>query len=517
MKTPIKKVLISVSDKSNIEDLAKFLNNQNMEIFSTGGTAKKLIEQGIPVKDISVLTGFPEILDGRVKTLHPKVHGGLLAKLDDKTHRQEMSDNGIESIDLIIVNLYPFVETLAKGASKEEIIENIDIGGPSMLRSAAKNYHFTTIVTDPNDYSILIEEIKNNAGATSLEFRFNMAKKAFNMTANYDAAISNWFNSLDNTVNDLPENYVLSGTLKQNLRYGENPHQNAAFYTYGSKCGIAASTQLQGKELSYNNINDADSALQIVMDFIEPTAVVVKHANPCGAAFANTIEEAYDKALACDPVSAFGGILAFNRPVTIALAEKISPLFAEAIIAPSVEPQALEILAKKKNLRILICDMTQVKNNSLMVKSVLGGFLVQDIDKKVITKDDTKLVSKRVPNEQELNDLVFAFKICKHVKSNAIVIVKNSATIGIGAGQMSRVDSVKIALMKANSINANLNGAVLASDAFFPFPDSVTIAANAGIKALIQTSGSIRDNEVIQEADKLEVSLLHTDIRHFKH
>ncbi len=517
MNIAIKRALISLSDKQNLDILASFLKSYNVEIISTGGTAQKLIEQGANVIEISKYTGFPEILSGRVKTLNPKVHGGLLARLDDQEHLKQMKENDIESIDLVIVNLYPFLKTLQSGAKKEDIIENIDIGGPSMLRSSAKNYEYTTVICDPEDYQDLMEEMKKHNGATSLEFRFRMAAKAFSLTASYDAYISNWFNS-QTTPNAFLGTFNLTAQLKETLRYGENPHQRGAFYITDSRYGIAAAQQLQGKELSYNNINDADSALQMVMEFNVPAAIIVKHANPCGAAMAETIEQAYDKALAADPVSAFGGILAFNREITKDLAEKISPLFVEAIIAPSICEQAKQILAKKKNLRILITNTTYPSNNPLSVKSVLGGLLIQEIDTVVIKPEDLKVVTKISPSEEQMADLLFAFKICKHVKSNAIVVAKNGTTVGIGAGQMSRVDSVKIALEKSIIDSENkANGSVLASDAFFPFADSIKIAAKSGIKAIIQPSGSIRDQEVIDAANDLGIAIVHTSVRHFKH
>jgi len=520
MLPPINRALISVSDKTGIEELAKFLNQKKIQIISTGGTAKKLRDAGVEVVDISDYTGFPEIMDGRVKTLHPKVHGGLLARLDDKEHVKAMEDNDISSIGLVIVNLYPFEDVVAKGADYEEAVENIDIGGPSMVRSAAKNHGFTTIITDPTDYEALQEELESNNGSTSVEFRKKMAAKAFARTALYDAAIGAWFAREQD--DSFPDTITLCAKKKQSLRYGENPHQNASFYVLNKAGGVAAANQTQGKELSYNNINDADAALSLLNEFEKPTAVIVKHANPCGVGFEENISLAYEKALSSDPLSAFGGIMAFNRNIDISLAEKLSSIFVEAIIAPDIEKDAAKILSKKKNLRILLNkNMTTEKHgHDLVVKSVVGGFLVQDVDNAKISRDDLKTVTKRAPTEEEIDNMLFAFSVCKHVKSNAIVLVKDKATIGIGAGQMSRVDSVRIASIKAADCKKNperANGSVLASDAFFPFADGLIEAAKAGVKAVIQPGGSMRDEEVIKAADENDIAMVFTGKRNFRH
>lgn len=518
MALKIKQALISVSDKTGLDELAIFLKTQGVEILSTGGTAKKLREAGLQVKDVSEHTGFPEIMDGRVKTLHPKIHGGLLAVLDNKEHVKAMQENDISSIDLVIVNLYPFEETVKSGAEFEHVIENIDIGGPSMVRSAAKNYAFTTIITDPNDYKQLIAEMTANSGATSEGFRKKLAAKAFAKTASYDAAISTWF--AKQCGEDFPQTFNLTAQLKQGLRYGENPHQAAAFYSYNDGFGIAQATQIQGKELSYNNINDADAALQLIAEFDQPAAVIIKHANPCGVAIGDNLLDAYKKALASDPVSAFGGILAFNRILEADLATEISQMFVEAIIAPDASEDAKEILSKKKNVRLLIAKNINNTAKSLMVKSVVGGLLVQQNDYQQTTQSDLKVVTNRKPTQEEIKELLFAFKVCKHVKSNAIVLVKDNASIGIGAGQMSRVDSSRIAAIKAADCKVNpdrAKGSALASDAFFPFADGVTQAAQAGVTAIIQPGGSIRDDEVIEEANKHNIAMVFTDKRHFKH
>ena len=518
MPVKIKRALISVSDKTGLDELAEFLKQQGIEILSTGGTAKKLRDAGLNVKDVSEHTGFPEITDGRVKTLHPSIHGGLLAVLDNDEHVKAMEENNISSIDLVIVNLYPFEETVARGAGFAETLENIDIGGPSMVRSAAKNHSFTAIITDHNDYSQLIEEMKANDGATSDEFRQQMAAKAFARTAAYDAAISTWFAGQQGE--QFPQTFNLTASLKQGLRYGENPHQNAAFYSYNNNSGIAAATQLQGKELSYNNINDADAALQLVSEFDEPAAVIIKHANPCGVAIGDNVLNAYTKALASDPVSAFGGILAFNRTLEADLASEIAKMFVEAIIATDITDEAKEILSAKKNVRILITGENVKIDKALMVKSVVGGFLVQENDHEQTIEQDLKVVTNRKPSEEEIKEMLFAFKVCKHVKSNAIVLTKDNASIGIGAGQMSRVDSSRIAALKAGDCKENperTNGSVLASDAFFPFADGVEQAAKAGVTAIIQPGGSIRDEEVIAEANKHNIAMVFTGKRHFRH
>ncbi len=516
---PIKRALISVSDKSGLKELAAYLKALNVEIISTGGTAKLLQESGCEVIEISDHTHFPEMMDGRVKTLHPKVHGGLLARRDNKNHTDAMQQHDIAPIDLVIVNLYPFEETVASGADENTIIENIDIGGPSMVRSAAKNHDFVTIITSPDQYETLTNELKTNDGQTSFAFRKHCAAKAYAKTAAYDSAISNWFMQQEGV--KFPISLTISATLQQSLRYGENPHQEAAFYCTDKKQGLSAAKQFQGKELSYNNINDTDAALQMVQDFEQPAAVIVKHANPCGIALADTIEDAFTKALACDPVSAFGGIMAFNRTITEALAQAISKMFVEVIIAPEVSDEAKALFATKKNLRVLEApSLKQHISSAMQFKSIAGGILVQETDSKVITEKDIKLVTKREPTKAELDDLLFGFTVCKHVKSNAIVFAKNRATIGIGAGQMSRVDSVRIASIKASDDKEDPNraqGGVVASDAFFPFADGLLEAAKAGVTAAIQPGGSVRDDEVINAANEHGIAMVFTGARHFRH
>jgi phosphoribosylaminoimidazolecarboxamide formyltransferase/IMP cyclohydrolase len=517
----IKRALISVSDKTNIINLARFLEQQNIEIISTGGTFKLLKDNRIKAKDIAEFTDFPEIMDGRVKTLHPKVHGGLLAIPDNTTHQQQAKENNIYSIDLVIINLYPFVETIKKGANYEEVIENIDIGGPSMIRSAAKNHLYKTVITDLEDYKTLQEEIIYNQGSTTLKYRKLMAKKAFNTTTNYDLAIANFFNQ--NQQIDFPAKLTTSSSLKQILRYGENSHQKAALYVDDYDLGIASAKQLQGKELSYNNFNDADSALNIVLEFVEPTVAIVKHANPCGVAIDNSIKIAYQKALEADCKSAFGGIVAINRKVDEELAIKISQTFFEVIIASDFSEKALEIFAKKKNLRLLTIDFKK-HSNQKHIKSISGGFLIQDVDNKEITRQELTIAGEIASNKKQIEQQVFAMKICKHIKSNAIVVVNNFQTVGIGAGQMNRVDAVEIACKKAaNFVNVGgkirnkaING-VLASDAFFPFPDNIEIAHKYGISAIIAPSGSIKDEAVILAANGHKIALSFIKSRHFKH
>jgi phosphoribosylaminoimidazolecarboxamide formyltransferase/IMP cyclohydrolase len=469
------------------------------------------VQNKIAVKDISEFTGFPEIMDGRVKTLHPKVHGALLAVLDNPDHMAQAKENKIESIDLLIINLYPFVETVAKTSDEEEIIENIDIGGPAMVRSASKNFAYKTVITSSSQYQNLIEEMEKNNSSTSFEFRKDMAAQAFKNIADYDIAISNWFNSSD---------FLLSGKLKQELRYGENSHQKAALYSTANS-GIVGAKQLQGKELSYNNLNDSDAAYNLVLEFEKPACAIIKHANPCGTAIGSNLLEAYTHALSSDPKSAFGGIVALNGKIDAALATELSKMFFEVIIAREIDEKAKEILAAKKNLRVLIADFK--KDSQSQVKSVSGGFLIQDLDQKNITKNDLKLVSKKSANEQEIEQLIFAMSVCKHVKSNAIVVVQDSQTVGVGAGQMSRVDACEIACKKAAQFfdgEKNIDkakGGFLASDAFFPFADNIEIAASYGIKAIIAPSGSMRDEEVIAKADEKGIALYFIETRHFRH
>lgn len=475
----ISRCLISVSDKKNIVELAKFLALQGVEIISTGGTYKFLSEQKIAVKDISELTDFPEIMDGRVKTLHPKVHGGLLAVLDNPEHVAAAQEYKIDSIDLLVINLYPFVETVAKTSDQEEIIENIDIGGPAMVRSASKNFVYKTVITSVTQYENLIAEMENNSGATSFEFRKNMAARAFQNIADYDIAISNWFNKTD---------FYLKGALKQSLRYGENSHQKAALYSTNDS-GIVGAKQIQGKELSYNNFNDADAAYNLVLEFRKPAATIIKHTNPCGTAIGSNLLEAYTRALSSDSKSAFGGVVALNGQIDEILATELSKMFFEVIIAKEISDQAKVILAAKKNLRVLLADFK--KSQEAQIKSVSGGFLVQDLDQKIITKNDLKLVSTKSVSESEIEQLIFAMSVCKHVKSNAIVIVQNFQTTGVGAGQMSRVDACEIACKKSLAFKSGEK--FLASDAFFPFADNIEIASSYGIKAIITPGGLLCD------------------------
>ncbi len=513
----IKTALLSVSDKTGLVLFARALVEQfGVRLLSTGGTAALLREEGIAVTDVSEHTGFPEMMGGRIKTLHPKVHGGILARRELKDDADAMQTHGIDGIDLVVINLYPFETTVAQGGSWDDCIENIDIGGPAMVRSAAKNHASVTIVTDPQDYENVLNEMATHDAQTSLALRKELAAKAFARTAQYDAAISGWFAD----VLEVPFPSILSLPMQrvQALRYGENPHQSAAFYQADAAPGtLAAATQLHGKELSFNNINDTDAAWALVCEFEAPAIAIIKHANPCGVAVAETLEEAYGRAFACDPQSAYGGIIAANRVMDAATAEAIGKQFAEVIIAPGFEPGALDILQKKKNIRLLQTNGALLpKQGALDIRSVSGGYLLQSGDA-VVLDGALQHVSKRQPNVQEIEDMTLAFTIAKHVKSNAIVLVKDGAAIGIGAGQMSRVDSVRIACHKAEAAGLETSGAVLASDAFFPFDDNVHHAAEAGIAAIIQPGGSIRDDEVIAAADQHGMALSFTGIRHFRH
>jgi phosphoribosylaminoimidazolecarboxamide formyltransferase/IMP cyclohydrolase len=514
---PIKTALLSVSDKTGLVEFAQFLATQNVVLLSTGGTAKALRDAGLKVTEVSEHTGFPEMLDGRVKTLHPKIHGGLLGRRDLPEHAKAMAAHGIVPIDLVVVNLYPFEATLKRGASEEECIENIDIGGPSMLRSAAKNFAAVTVLTDPADYALVTEEMKTHQGATTLPTRRRLSGKAYARTAAYDSAIQTWFSR--SAGETFPATLTLAATRKQELRYGENPHQKAAFYvTADAGPGVATACQLQGKELSYNNLNDTDAAFALVSEFADPALAIIKHANPCGVATGADVLSAYKSALACDPVSAFGGIIALNRALDAKTAEEISKLFAEVIIAPEADQAAQEIIAKKKNLRLLVTGaMPDPTQAGWMLKSAEGGFLLQDKDNGRISRNQCKAVTARMPTEEEWRDMLFAFTVAKHVKSNAIVLAKGDATIGIGAGQMSRVDSTRIACWKAEEAKLSTKGAVLASDAFFPFSDNVEAAAKAGIRAIIQPGGSIRDQEVIDAANAHGMAMVFTSMRHFRH
>ena len=524
---PLRRALISVSDKTGLVEFARFLADRDVELLSTGGTAKAIREAGIAVTDVGDYTGFPEMMDGRVKTLHPKVHGGILALRDAPAHRQAMEEHDIGAIDLVVVNLYPFEATVARGAGYDESIENIDIGGPAMLRSAAKNHAYVTVVTEPSDYAAVLDDLTANDGATTYALRRRLAAQAYRRTGSYDAAISGWFAGVLDEV--LPERLPFAGQRGGLLRYGENPHQQAAFYAGGpAREGIATATQVQGKELSYNNLNDTDAAYELVAEFdaAEAAAIaIIKHANPCGVAVAATPAEAYRLALRCDPVSAFGGIIACNRPLDSATAEEISAIFTEVIIAPGADEAAKAVIAKKKNLRLLLTEgLPDPSEPGLALKALAGGYLVQTRDNGRIGADDLKVVTKRAPSEQELADLLMAFRVCKHVKSNAIVYVKDGATVGIGAGQMSRVDSARIAARKSEDAarEAGLStpltqGSVVASDAFFPVADGLLAAAEAGATAVIQPGGSMRDDEVIAAADEAGLAMVLTGMRHFRH
>jgi phosphoribosylaminoimidazolecarboxamide formyltransferase / IMP cyclohydrolase len=525
---PVRRALISLSDKSGLDRLAGALAKLGVELVSTGGTAAKLRESGAPVRDITDLTGFPEMMDGRVKTLHPRVHGGLLGVRDNAEHKAAMDEHGIAPIDLVVVNLYPFEATLMRGSPRDEIIENIDIGGPSMVRSAAKNHAFVTIVTDPSDYDELLSELEANGGATSLDFRKRMAAKAFALTAAYDSMISQWF-AFGDQGQRWPESWTFSSRLKMPLRYGENPHQQAALYIPAGPHarGIAQASQIQGKELSYNNLNDASAALDLVSEFRDgdPTIVIVKHANPCGVASRPALLDAWGEALACDNVSAFGGIVAANRPLDGETAEAIAKIFTEVVVAPDADEEARAIFAKKKNLRLLLTgELPDPERPGQLLAVIAGGLLVQDRDNGIVTRDQLKCVTKREPTSQELADCLFAWTVAKHVKSNAIVYAKGGVTAGVGAGQMNRRDSARIAALRAReAAEANgwatprTHGSAVASDAFFPFADGLLSAAEAGATAVIQPGGSIRDEEVIAAADEAGLAMLFTGVRHFRH
>jgi phosphoribosylaminoimidazolecarboxamide formyltransferase/IMP cyclohydrolase len=521
---PVRRALFSVSDKAGLIEFAQFLHVSGVELISTGGTAKAIKNAGLPVKEVAEVIGFPEMLDGRVKTLHPMIHGGLLGIRGNAEHEKTMSDHKIAPIDLIVVNLYPFEQTVATGADFDTCIENIDIGGPAMIRSAAKNHAGVTVVVDPVDYGVVIADMKTNNGVVTDTTRRQLAARAFARTASYDAAISTWF--AGQLGEDFPRWLSFSGKLKQTLRYGENPHQTAALYVTGEKrAGVASALQIQGKELSYNNINDTDAAYELVAEFDTPACAIIKHANPCGVALGTDCLDAYTKALVCDPVSAFGGIIALNRPIDGRTAAKITELFTEVVIAPGADDEAKALFAKKKNLRLLITDgLPDPSLPGRTVRNVAGGYLVQGRDNGRITKADLKIVTKVKPSDQQLDDLLLAFTICKHVKSNAIVYVKNGATVGIGAGQMSRIDSARIAHSKSKDAAKALGqndaltaGSVVASDAFFPFPDGLLVTAEAGAVAVIQPGGSIKDEDVIKAADEKGLAMVFTGMRHFRH
>ena len=528
---PIARALLSVSDKTGLVDFARALAAQGVELISTGGTAKALRDAGLKVADVSEVTGSPEMMDGRVKTLHPKIHGGLLALRDKPDHAEAMKTHGIAGIDLLVCNLYPFEATVAKGADFDETIENIDIGGPAMTRSAAKNHDWVTVVVDPEDYAAVLADMAANKGATSSALRRRLAQTAFARTAAYDTAVSGWFahQLVDHDGAGFPRRIAFAGRIRQPLRYGENPHQHAVFYEDGSvRPGVATAKQLQGKELSYNNINDTDAAYELVAEFDPkngPACAIIKHANPCGVALGASLKEAYLAALACDSQSAFGGVLAFNSRLDGATAEEISKIFTEVIIAPDADEDARRILAAKKNLRLLVAGgLPDPRSLSLTYRSVAGGFLVQTRDNGHVTREGLKIVTKRQPSEGEITDMLLAFTIGKHVKSNAIVYVKDGSTAGIGAGQMSRVDSARIAAIKARDAakiagwsEPRTVGSAAASEAFFPFPDGLLTVAEAGATAVIQPGGSVNDQKVIDAADEAGLAMVFTGMRHFRH
>lgn len=525
--TPIRRALISVSDKTGLIDLAKALSARGITLLSTGGSAKSMRDAGLDVTDVADVTGFPEMMDGRVKTLHPKVHGGLLALRDNDDHVAAMNEHGIEGIDLLVVNLYPFEETVAKGADYDTCIENIDIGGPAMIRAAAKNHSFVSTVVDVEDYDALLAELDANDGQTTYAFRQRLAQIAYARTGAYDAAVSTWMASAIGEAT--PRRRVFAGTLAQSLRYGENPHQSASFYLDGSgRPGVATASQLQGKELSYNNINDTDAAFELASEFLPKdgfACAIIKHANPCGVAKGATLKEAYERAFDCDRTSAFGGIVALNAPLDAATASAITEIFTEVVIAPDADQAAKDIFAKKKNLRLLLAPgLANTLDSGLAYRQVSGGMLVQDRDNGFIGMDDLKVVTKVAPTDAQMQDLLFAWKVAKHVKSNAIVYVKDGATVGVGAGQMSRLDSALIAAKKAERMADAMGlsqpltiGSAVASDAFFPFADGLLEAAAAGATCVIQPGGSMRDDEVIAAADEAGLAMVFTGMRHFRH
>jgi phosphoribosylaminoimidazolecarboxamide formyltransferase/IMP cyclohydrolase len=523
----IRTALLSVSDKTGIVELAQALVEQGVRLLSTGGTHKAIAAAGLAVTDVTDVTGFPEIMDGRVKTLHPLVHGGLLAIRDDADHVAAMREHGIESIDLAVINLYPFEEVRAAGGDYPTTVENIDIGGPAMIRASAKNHAYVAILTDPSDYPALLESLRSNDGSTFYEFRQTLAAKAFARTAAYDGMISNWFaEALDI---EMPRHRVIGGVLKEKMRYGENPHQSAGFYVTGeNRAGVATATLLQGKQLSYNNINDTDAAFELVAEFgpnVGPACAIIKHANPCGVATGATLLEAYQRALACDSVSAFGGIIALNQLLDAATAEEITKLFTEVIIAPEASDEARAIIAKKANLRLLVTGgLPDPRSRGITARTVSGGLLVQTRDNGMVEDLDLRVVTKRAPTAQEMEDMKFAFRVAKHVKSNAIVYAKDGQTVGIGAGQMSRVDSARIAALKAQDAAKAMglaapltHGSAVASEAFLPFADGLLSAIAAGATAVIQPGGSMRDAEVIAAADEHGVAMVFTGMRHFRH
>ena len=518
---PITRALLSVSDKAGLVELAQALAAHGAHILSTGGSAATLRAAGVAVTEVSDHTGFPEILDGRVKTLVPQIHGGLLGRRDLPAHREQMAAHGIAPIDLLVSNLYPFEATVASGAADADCVENIDIGGPALIRAAAKNHDHVAVVTDVAQYDALLAAI--HAGGTTLALRRQFAAAAYARTAAYDAAIAAWFAARQGE--DFPARLIVGGTLRQTLRYGENPHQRAALYVHGSRPGVATARQVQGKELSFNNLNDTDAAFECVAEFAGPTVVIVKHANPCGVASAATLAAAWDAALRCDPVSAFGGIVAVNRTLDAAAATRIAAIFSEVIVAPDADPEACAILARKKNLRLLLTGgLPDPAAAGIQLRSIAGGLLAQTRDAGRVGADTLRVVTQRAPTDREQADLLFAFRVCKHVKSNAIVYARDGATTGVGAGQMSRVDSARIAAWKGQAAAASAGlpgnlaaGSVAASDAFFPFADGLETIIAAGATAVIQPGGSVRDHEVIAAADKAGIAMVFTGMRHFRH
>ena len=519
MSQKIQRAILSVTDKTGLAEFARKLAGMGVELISTGGTAKLLRDSGIAVKDISELTGFPEMLDGRVKTLHPKVHGGILHRRENPEHRSAVAEHAIQPIDMVVVNLYAFEKTASKsGVHFDELIENIDIGGPSMIRSAAKNFQDVAVVTSPSDYDAIADEMAKSGGTLSSQTKWRLAQKAFATTAAYDSAIASTLERIGangnfelNSAQGFPDTLRLSFHKVTDLRYGENPHQKAAMYSDGSGTGVANGRQVQGKELSYNNIVDLQAAWDLAQEFDEPVCAIIKHTNPCGTATGKTLAEAYKRALECDPVSAFGGVIGVNRPVDGAAAEEMAKLFLEVIAAPKFEPAAIEKFSAKKNLRLVEIANSPQK---WVLKNVSGGMLVQDADLHQLNDSDLKVVTKRPPTPEEKRALLFAWKVCKHVKSNAILYSRDGQTVGVGAGQMSRVDSCRIGAQKAV---LPLKGTVAASDAFFPFPDGVEEIAKAGATAIIQPGGSVRDQEVIEAADRLGLAMIFTSVRHFRH
>ena len=523
----IRRAVLSVSDKSGLVEFGTFLAGRGVEILSTGGSARTLREAAVEVRDVSDYTGFPKMMDGRVKTLHPRIHGGILALRDAKSHQEAMEQHGIAAIDMVVVNLYPFEESVAKGAPFDACIENIDIGGPAMIRSAAKNHAHVTVIVDPNDYQAVMDDMVSNEGAVGDDLRRRLAAKAYARTGAYDAAISGWF--AGELEDPFPERLVLSGQRREVLRYGENPHQDAAFYLGSdARPGVATAHQVQGKALSFNNLNDTDAAYELVAEFDPrkhgPAVAIIKHANPCGVALDSSLADAYRKALACDPVSAFGGIIALNSVLDGETAEAISEIFTEVIVAPDADDPAKATLARKENLRLLLTGaLPDPASGGMTLRSLAGGYLVQTRDDR-LTSGELKVVTKREPSDSEIADLTFAFTVAKHVKSNTIVYAKDGATVGIGAGQMSRVDSARLAVRKAEEVARETGfaepatkGSVAASDAFFPFVDGLLAAAEAGVTAVIQPGGSVRDDEVIAAADNAGIAMVFTGMRHFRH